>query len=833
MKGISSLQKWSGVLVLVLLSVTLTACQEGDTGIVTGDEDIVVDPSGDSLMGDVGVPDAPTPDAPESDATPPDGEADAEGECAAPAPFGCACTDNSDCASLWCMETGHGGKCSKPCDADCPAGWACKTVSGSDADPTEVCVPLYTNLCRPCETGADCSQLGEVGGHCIPFPDGRGSFCGGGCDEDTPCPSGFSCQEVDLGGDLELVQQCVPDEWTCECNLLALKDGATTGCSTINEFGSCEGARGCVEGALSACDAQVPEAEICNGIDDDCDGEVDGEAVSPVCEHTNEFGTCQGTEVCANGVPQDCDAAEPEEEFCDGVDNNCDGLTDEGFANTDGDAKADCVDKDDDGDGILDGQDNCSLVPNEAQSDLDGDGQGDACDPDADGDGTEKESDCNDLNAQLTCTTYFKDGDMDGVGLCNVSQCLCEPSGEYYLTECTVSDCDDDNALMNPGAADVCDGIDNDCDTVVDGGQPDTDLDTIRDECDPDDDNDGVEDGLDNCPLTPNPGQEDTDLDGAGDVCDVDTDSDGTNDDADNCPLVSNPFQLDCDSDGLGDACDPDDDNDGFIDDLDCDDCNPDIPYAIELCNGVDDDCDLAIDETFGDLGLACDGDDADSCESGLIICTEDGMDSFCSEGAGVGGETCNGADDDCDGAIDEDFVDQLNQPCDGADLDLCDNGTTICGEDGGIACGAEDPLGNQELCNGADEDCDGEIDETFPSLGESCDGPDVDACFNGVLECSADGSGTACGVEDPSDMPELCDNQEDDDCDGEINEGCTPSTAEFTSSSVVVEGEHPEGATWSIELTGGESGIVSVAQEPLPGWSWWVDYGFHNTIGQ
>ena len=38
MKGISSLQKWSGVLSLVFLSVTLTACQEGDTGIVTGVE---------------------------------------------------------------------------------------------------------------------------------------------------------------------------------------------------------------------------------------------------------------------------------------------------------------------------------------------------------------------------------------------------------------------------------------------------------------------------------------------------------------------------------------------------------------------------------------------------------------------------------------------------------------------------------------------------------------------------------------------------------------------------------------------------------------------------
>ena len=61
-------------------------------------------------------------------------------------------------------------------------------------------------------------------------------------------------------------------------------------------------------------------------------------------------------------------------------------------------------------------------------------------------------------------------------------------------------------------------------------------------------------------------------------------------------------------------------------------------------------------------------------------------------------------------------------------------------------------PAPGGERCNGVDDDCDGDVDEDFPTLGDACDGADLDQCADDVVVCAGDGTGPTCGGANPDD---------------------------------------------------------------------------------
>ena len=190
-----------------------------------------------------------------------------------------------------------------------------------------------------------------------------------------------------------------------------------------------------------------------------------------------------------------------------------------------------------------------------------------------------------------------------------------------------------------------------------------------------------------------------------------------------------------------------------------------------EVCNGADDDCDGHVDEGF-DLGEPCEG--VGECGTGIVECANNGAarcssDSGGSE-SGARPEICNALDDDCDGGIDEGFA--IGQPCTG--LGVCGDGFTECGSDGELTCSTEPGGSNHqsvsEVCNSLDDDCDGEVDEGF-GLGDLCNAQGV--CNAGFYECNELGDvvcDTAPGGSRNRSRPEEC-NGIDDDCDGDIDE--------------------------------------------------------------
>jgi hypothetical protein len=371
---------------------------------------------------------------------------------------------------------------------------------------------------------------------------------------------------------------------------------------------------------------------------------------------------------------------------------------------------------------------------------------------DADGDGSTSDVDCDDADAAVfpgaeercdsidnNCDgdvddgavdagTWYVDGDSDGYGDPSLPLLACEaPAGAVADS----SDCDDSDADIQPLASEVCDGVDNNCDSLTDDEDPGLDGSTSSTWY-ADLDSDGYGDSASAALSCAAPsgsvavGGDCDDSDaalnpGAAEICnDQDDNCDGLADDADPAldPDSAITWYRDADGDLYGDpastveACDR---PSGYrANRRDCDDSAAAVyPGATEVCDSVDNDCDSLTDDADSGLDPStasawytdADADGYGDPDSEVLACEapagtiSDGQDCDDSDA-----EAWPGADEPCSAGADLD--------CDGAVADTCTSCLEWLNDGGAIASGLYtiDPdgasaLGEQEVWCDMDTD--------------------------------------------------------------------------------------------------------------------------------
>jgi len=426
-----------------------------------------------------------------------------------------------------------------------------------------------------------------------------------------------------------------------------------------------------------------------------------------------------GDEDCNEGDPGTHSGAA---ELCDGVDNNCDGTVDEGvlvvwFADADEDGFGDPAHT----------ASSCAAPEGYVTNDTDCDdsepraypGAPDLCDG--------IDNDCDEEIDEGEATPWYADADGDGYGDPATAVSACTPP-EGHVADAT--DCDDSHASAAPGLEEVCDELDNDCDGDVDEGV------TLTWYEDRDGDSWGAIDRTVYACATPEG------YAGLGGDCDDASDRYYPGAPESDC---TDPNDYNCD----GSVAYADDDLDGYAACAECDDRDPSRnPAAAEVCNTIDDDCDGLTDDADPSADLSTGAtyyEDADSDlfgdpAAGALACAQpigfvsDDTDCDDSDSAirPTASEVCNSLDDDCDGDVDD--ADSSLDPSSGSpyytDADGDSFGDPSTGrwsclspagrvsndsdcDDTSAAISPIDP----ERCNSLDDDCDGLTDDADPSL--------------------------------------------------------------------------------------------------------------------
>jgi hypothetical protein len=468
----------------------------------------------------------------------------------------------------------------------------------------------------------------------------------------------------------------------------------------------------------------------CDGVDDDCDGQLDESYLTTLT--TCGLGICErtGEQTCLNGTPiNTCNpgGALPNDTTCNLQDEDCDGRLDEGYPNTP----------------ITCGQGVCiqaGLRLCQAGSIID------QCTP---GQPTGQDRNCDSLDNDC-------DSDIDedysaietecGVGACYSNGLLvCTNNG-------TQNTCDEKAPALNDR---TCNGIDDDCNGVDDDGYltrlvscgQGVCIRSIYTQCVNGEELDTCIEGLET---------------GVDDDCNqLDDDCDGSSDESYTPePIVCSEEacvangELICTTNGFLSTCAV-----GAVADDDV------------TCNAIDDDCDGAIDEDYqppqGENQITC-GQGVCFSDQGELVCQNGGITTECAPlMASIPDDNCDGIDDDCDALSDEHYLVQST----------CGVGECLSqGEERCVNAQVQDSCVEgsptpEDLCGDLkDNDCDGSSDEGYENLGIPCT-VGIGTCERtGTLICASDLISLVCSVSPGSPVDELCDDL-DNDCDTNIDE--------------------------------------------------------------